>query len=420
MLVRRLRQTGDGRASVRARARAALRARPLAAGGDRRAVGAAVLVAVLTGLVGRSRQAPVANPPPVLVAAATPVAGQGSAGASATSTGAGARGTIVAQPSSAQQSQVAGAPGKPVADPRLDGLDGRLLPDLLRRPEHVRRQLAADRLDPRAGVGVLDGSQHLPRPELRRLLRGADAVQRHATGAGGHRIHVGSRQRLLPSTGRRPAAYDHTTTSHPSIYDDFDAIMAAAHLLSADGATLRSNRAPGTRRMTTTATTPPASPTPIRCWRGRSAGHSTGSASTAGSNRRWSKPCTPPMARPCWRRSPRPKPRAEPRRRGSGRVGLRDQLARDAVGSPAGAAEQAPGQLGAPEVQRRVVLPGRADAAVHRDHRARGVVERAPGHRARGPGRERELLRRPRGPSRRSTAASARSPAGAAPPSASA
>ncbi len=36
--------------------------------------------------------------------------------------------------------------------------------------------------------------------------------------------------------GRRPASYDHMTAHHPSIYDDFDAIMAAAHLLSADGA----------------------------------------------------------------------------------------------------------------------------------------------------------------------------------------
>ena len=36
--------------------------------------------------------------------------------------------------------------------------------------------------------------------------------------------------------GARPASYDHMTAKHPSIYDDFDAIMAAAHLLSADGA----------------------------------------------------------------------------------------------------------------------------------------------------------------------------------------
>jgi hypothetical protein len=36
--------------------------------------------------------------------------------------------------------------------------------------------------------------------------------------------------------GKRPAGYDHMTAEHPSIYDDFDAIMAAAHLLSSDGA----------------------------------------------------------------------------------------------------------------------------------------------------------------------------------------
>ncbi|HTZ85917.1 MAG TPA: hypothetical protein VMB05_04545 [Solirubrobacteraceae bacterium] len=39
--------------------------------------------------------------------------------------------------------------------------------------------------------------------------------------------------------GRRPASYDHPTAKHPSIYDDFDSIMAGAHLLSADGATYR-------------------------------------------------------------------------------------------------------------------------------------------------------------------------------------
>jgi hypothetical protein len=36
--------------------------------------------------------------------------------------------------------------------------------------------------------------------------------------------------------GHRPAAYDHQMATHPSIYDDFDAIMAAAWLLSSDGA----------------------------------------------------------------------------------------------------------------------------------------------------------------------------------------
>jgi hypothetical protein len=41
--------------------------------------------------------------------------------------------------------------------------------------------------------------------------------------------------------GHRPAVYDHMTKHHPSIYDDFDAIMAAARLLSSDGATLALN-----------------------------------------------------------------------------------------------------------------------------------------------------------------------------------
>jgi hypothetical protein len=39
--------------------------------------------------------------------------------------------------------------------------------------------------------------------------------------------------------GARPASYDHMTATHPSIYDDFDSVMAAAHLLSADGAGYR-------------------------------------------------------------------------------------------------------------------------------------------------------------------------------------
>ncbi len=36
--------------------------------------------------------------------------------------------------------------------------------------------------------------------------------------------------------GKRPAVYDHETARHPSIYDDYDSVMAAAWLLSSDGA----------------------------------------------------------------------------------------------------------------------------------------------------------------------------------------
>jgi hypothetical protein len=36
--------------------------------------------------------------------------------------------------------------------------------------------------------------------------------------------------------GVRPASYDHRTARHPSVYDDYDAVMAAAWLLYSDGA----------------------------------------------------------------------------------------------------------------------------------------------------------------------------------------
>ena len=55
----------------------------------------------------------------------------------------------------------------------------------------------------------------------------------------GSRAGTGSTWDLVSDSykyGKRPAVYDHMTGTHPSIYDDFDAIMAAAHLLSADGA----------------------------------------------------------------------------------------------------------------------------------------------------------------------------------------
>ena len=39
-------------------------------------------------------------------------------------------------------------------------------------------------------------------------------------------------------TAARPPGYDHATSHHPSIYDDYDAIMAGAQLLSTDGATV--------------------------------------------------------------------------------------------------------------------------------------------------------------------------------------
>ena len=69
------------------------------------------------------------------------------------------------------------------------------------------------------------------------------------------------------------------------------------------------------------------------------------------------------------------------------------RLLGDAVDRVVRAAEQPPRQLRPAEEQRRVVLPGRADATVDVDHRAGGVVERVAGLGPSGARRERELLR---------------------------
>jgi hypothetical protein len=102
--------------------------------------------------------------------------------------------------------------------------------------------------------------------------------------------------------GRRPAVYDHRTAHHPSIYDDFDSIMAAAWLLSSDGA---------------------GYPLDDSAWwaaydyyghdatgvtyadqvLARAIGWSRiGSASTVGWKRRWCRRCTKRMGRPSWPR----------------------------------------------------------------------------------------------------------------------
>jgi hypothetical protein len=50
------------------------------------------------------------------------------------------------------------------------------------------------------------------------------------------RVTTWDRFRLSYRAAPRPAHYGHQTATHPSVYDDFDAIMAGASLLAADGA----------------------------------------------------------------------------------------------------------------------------------------------------------------------------------------
>jgi hypothetical protein len=213
------------------------------------AIGVAVLVAALSGAFGRTT-ATVA-PPPVLVAAATPTpasaatpAGAASADRAATAAGVTAAGVhahaaIVARPSLAQQ--------------RIDARD---FVDATQT--HISRRWMEGFYPIYATAQSTFGVNWLLLASIHRqesafstapgIYHGLNfagccggPMQFNVTngGAGSGRAGIPSTWDLVSDSyiyGRRPAHYDHMTATHPSIYDDFDAIMAAAHLLSADGA----------------------------------------------------------------------------------------------------------------------------------------------------------------------------------------
>ena len=208
------------------------------------ALGAAVLVAVLTGLVGRSTLVSSAAPPPVLVVAATPVPGTsgGSAGASAgpssgTDNGIGG-GAIVAQLSAAQQSQALAR----LTDPLQTQVSTRWMEgfypiySVAQSTFGVNWLLIASIHEQESAFSTAPSTYH----GLNFAHCCGGPMQFNVIN-GGRGTGSGSTWDLVSDSyiyGRRPAVYDHMTATHPSIYDDFDAIMAAAHLLSADGATL--------------------------------------------------------------------------------------------------------------------------------------------------------------------------------------
>ena len=200
------------------------------------ALGVAVLVAVLTGLIGRAPHAVAhAAPPPVLVIATTPTAPATSSasarGAAAVGVGRGHAAPIVATPSNAQQST-----------------DAALFID--QTESHISRRWM-EGFYPIYGVAqhtfgvnwLLIASIHKQESAFSTAAstyRGLNfagccggPMQFNVTNGPVTTWDMVSNSYIY---GRRPAAYDHMTARHPSIYDDFDAIMAAAHLLSADGA----------------------------------------------------------------------------------------------------------------------------------------------------------------------------------------
>ncbi len=192
------------------------------------ALGLTILIAVLTGAVGATTST--VAPPPVLVAAATPVPAAHLA--RALPPAAAARpAAIVARPTSQQQ---------------------RLNAQRLLAPTqvHISRRWMEGFYPIYATAQSTFGVNWLLIASIHRQESAFSTAQSTYRGlnfahccGGPMQFNVTNGQvttwDLVADSyvyGRRPAHYNHMTGTHPSIYDDFDAIMAAAHLLSADGA----------------------------------------------------------------------------------------------------------------------------------------------------------------------------------------
>ncbi len=204
-------------------------------------VGVAVLAAVLSGLVGQTTSAPAALPPAVPVSAVTPEPGPSAAasvlagdGASPAPNGAAraepAR-AIVAEPSRLQQSVDA----RRFVDQTQTHIFARWMEGFYPIYAVAQRTFGVNWL--------LIASIHMQESAFSTAPGVYHGLNFAGCCGGPMQFNVTngpvSTWQLVSNSyiyGKRPAFYDHMTATHPSIYDDFDAIMAAAHLLSADGA----------------------------------------------------------------------------------------------------------------------------------------------------------------------------------------
>jgi hypothetical protein len=206
-------------------------------------LGAVVLVAALT-LGGSSTYAPAAAVPPVVPVVATTPAPSAASSASVLAGASGGKrdtssthghGAIVAQPTQAQQQLEASR----LLDPTQTHISTRWMEGFYPIYATAQRTFGVNWL--------LIASIHRQEsafstaPGIYEGLNFAHCcggpMQFNVTNGGGR--GTGSTWQLVSDSyryGTRPRAYDHVTARHPSIYDDFDSIMAAAHLLSADGA----------------------------------------------------------------------------------------------------------------------------------------------------------------------------------------
>jgi hypothetical protein len=195
-------------------------------------VGLVVLVAVLTGLVGGTARV---APPPIPAAAKTPIPTPSPSTSVVGSSKPGHHhAAIVARPSTKQQRQDArgylDATQTHISRAWMEGFYP--IYATAQRTFGVNWLLLASIHRQESAFSTAPG-----------IYRGLNFA--HCCG-GPMQFNVTNGGAGVPSTwdlvadsfqyGKRPAYYDHMTAAHPSIYDDFDAIMAAAHLLSADGA----------------------------------------------------------------------------------------------------------------------------------------------------------------------------------------
>jgi hypothetical protein len=209
-------------------------------------VGVAVLVAVLTGLVGQTSSARAALPPVVPVAATTPTPSPSSTASVLAGAGVGT------------------AARKAGAQTRAAPANGHSPSAIVAQPSRLQQNLEAQRFVDHTQTHIyarwMEGFYPIYAVAQRTfgvnwLLLASIHMQESAFSTAPGIYHglnfagccggpmqfnvTNSTWQLVSNSylyGKRPAHYNHMTATHPSIYDDFDAIMAAAHLLSADGA----------------------------------------------------------------------------------------------------------------------------------------------------------------------------------------
>ncbi|HEV3284547.1 MAG TPA: hypothetical protein VG010_10100 [Solirubrobacteraceae bacterium] len=193
------------------------------------AIGVAALAAVLSGAVGRT-SAPAA--PPILFASATPTPAWSSAAAGAGAPASRApRAAIVGRPTAAQQSldarRLAAAPESAIATRWMEGFYP--IYAAAQRSFGVNWLLLASIHMQESAFSTAPSTYH----GLNFARCCAGPMQFNVTNGP---VTTWDLVRDSYRYGSRPPSYDHMTAAHPSVYDDFDSIMAAAHLLSADGA----------------------------------------------------------------------------------------------------------------------------------------------------------------------------------------